>query len=277
MKDVTFFENGDQCMKPIFFIVTVVLTISICIFKSINAISESQISDVDLKITQEEPTQIVTTQENLESHMEKSAITSYEISDFPLVLQLPELPTGCEVTALTMILNYYGLDIGKVEVAENALPKLPVEFWYDENGTLFGNNMEDYFIGDPETENGYICGTSAIIQAANQCFSDYQINASAIDTTGAEPIQLYRWIDENIPVLVWVTIGMQERSEVQGWYTEEGVFMDWSTNDHGAVLIGYSETTVTVADPLAGIVKYDRKQFENVYKSRNQKSIRIQR
>lgn len=108
-------------------------------------------------------------------------------------------------------------------------------------------------------------------------FSDYQVNASAVDTTGTEPIQLYRWIDENIPVLVWVTIGMQERSEVQGWYTEEGIFMDWSTNDHGAVLIGYSETTVTIADPLAGIVKYDRKQFENVYKSRNQKSVRIQR
>ena len=44
--------------------------------------------------------------------------------------------------------------------------------------------------------------------------------------------------------------------------------MDWSTNDHGAVLIGYTEGTVLIADPLAGIVEYDRQAFETVFASR---------
>ena len=58
--------------------------------------------------------------------------------------------------------------------------------------------------------------------------------------------------------MVWVTIGMENRREIRGWYTEDGRFMDWSTNDHGAVLIGYSAGTVTIADPISGICEYFR-------------------
>lgn len=39
--------------------------------------------------------------------------------------------------------------------------------------------------------------------------------------------------------------------------------MAWSTQDHGAVLIGYSEETVTIADPISGMMEYDREQFES--------------
>ena len=37
------------------------------------------------------------------------------------VMQLPELPTGCEVTALTSVLNYLGYDVTKTELAKNYL------------------------------------------------------------------------------------------------------------------------------------------------------------
>ena len=36
------------------------------------------------------------------------------IDGFEAVLQNPELPTGCEITALTQTLNFYGFDIDKV-------------------------------------------------------------------------------------------------------------------------------------------------------------------
>lgn len=42
---------------------------------------------------------------------------SNEISDFPYTLQTPELPTGCEITALTMVLNYYGFSVDKTTMA----------------------------------------------------------------------------------------------------------------------------------------------------------------
>ena len=72
--------------------------------------------------------------------------------------------------------------------------------------------------------------------------------------------------------MVCVTIGMNDRAEINGWYFN-GQFMDWSVNDHGAVLIGYDESIVTIADPLAGVTKYDRAQFEKVFESRRKKCI----
>ena len=60
---------------------------------------------------------------------------------------------------------------------------------------------------------------------------------------------------------------------VQGWYTENGDYVDWSTNDHGAVLIGYTDTTVTIADPISGRMEYSREQFEKVFSSRGNRCV----
>lgn len=52
------------------------------------------------------------------------------IDDFPEIMQMPELPTGCEITALTMVLNYYGFDVDKVTLATEYLPTMPPELYY---------------------------------------------------------------------------------------------------------------------------------------------------
>ena len=41
----------------------------------------------------------------------------------PTVMQMPEYPTGCEITSMTAVLNYYGINISKMEMVENHLPK----------------------------------------------------------------------------------------------------------------------------------------------------------
>lgn len=53
------------------------------------------------------------------------------------------------------------------------------------------------------------------------------INLKAVDVTGASVDELYRLIDQDIPVVVWCTIGMEERRFAQGWYTETGEYVDW--------------------------------------------------
>ena len=43
------------------------------------------------------------------------------------VLQNPELPTGCEITALTIVLNYLGYDVDKLTMADKYLDKGQLE------------------------------------------------------------------------------------------------------------------------------------------------------
>ena len=201
----------------------------------------------------------------------------YIIEDFPVLLQLPELPTGCEITALTMMLHAYGFDVDKVTMATSYLPTEFLNLYYGDDGTLYGNDLNKYFIGDPTTAGGYVCGTGAIITAANGYFSDCGSSMQAVDMTGASPEELYQLVKEDTPVLVWVTIDMQDRYAPTGmWYTESGVYVDWSTNDHGAVLIGYTEDTVTIADPLSGLMVYDKEQFEEVFASRSNQCVILQ-
>lgn len=199
---------------------------------------------------------------------------SHEIADFPLVLQMPELPTGCEITAMTMVLQYYGLDADKVEMATEYLPTLArTETYIGADGRKYGNDMERYFIGDPTTEGGIICGTTAIVTAANAYLEANGSTLRAEDMSGISTEDLYRLVQEDIPVVVWCTIGMGNRMVQDGWYTEYGAYVDWARNDHGAVLIGYDTDTVTIADPISGIVAYDRAQFESVFASRGNRCV----
>ncbi|HJD21095.1 MAG TPA: C39 family peptidase [Candidatus Gemmiger faecigallinarum] len=200
---------------------------------------------------------------------------SHLIADFPLLLQMPELPTGCEVTALTMVLQYYGFDADKVEMAADYLPTAPADFSTGEDGLTYGPDLEQYFVGDP-FGSGYICGTAPIVAAADGYLADQGSGLRAEDLTGAEPEDLYVLVDQDVPVVVWVTISMEERLPTDGWYTTDGDYVEWSSNDHGAVLIGYDAETVIIADPLAGQIEYPRASFEAVFASRGNQCVILQ-
>ncbi|MCQ2502114.1 MAG: C39 family peptidase, partial [Lachnospiraceae bacterium] len=94
---------------------------------------------------------------------------------------------------------------------------------------------------------------------------------------GVSPEFLYQYIEEDVPVVVWVTINMEDREETDGWYLEDGTYMEWSDNDHGAVLIGYSENTVTIADPIYDIVICPREQFERIFEERGRQCVIVEK
>lgn len=201
---------------------------------------------------------------------------SHTISGFPVIYQMPELPTGCEVTALTMVLHYYGRNVSKTDMASRYLPTACPSFYYGSDGRLYGPDMDKNFVGDPFDEYGYACGAPALCTAADRYFAANKIPMQAKDLTGSAPGQLYALVDRNIPVVVMVTIDMADRYADFTWYSPSGKLMGLSYDDHGAVLIGYTPTTVTLADPLAGRVTYSRSRFESVFRSRGRQCMILQ-
>ena len=198
----------------------------------------------------------------------KKSNSGTQLTDFDIIEQYPELPTGCEITAMTMVLNYYGYNVDKVTMAMDYMPKVQAEFYRSEDGWLMGPDLENFFVGDPTEETGYICGTGAIVTAANAYLTDVGSDMTAVAMKNAQPEELYDLIDQGTPVVIWCTINMEDRAETDGWYREDGTYMEWSTNDHGAVLIGYDEDTVTVADPIYSRITVSRVQFEKIFAER---------
>ena len=206
----------------------------------------------------------------------KKSDSGTQLTDFDIIEQYPELPTGCEITAMTMVLNYYGYQVNKVTMALDYMPKVQAEFYRSEDGRLMGPDLENFFVGDPTEETGYICGTGAIVTAANRYLADVGSDLTAAAIKNAQPEKLYDLIDQGTPVVIWCTINMEDRAETDGWYREDGTYMEWSTNDHGAVLIGYDEDTVTVADPIYSRITVSRDQFEKIFAERGGQCVILQ-
>ncbi len=235
------------------------------------AISESEVileQETEQKTEKQSETAAVGLESSLLTENTATSRKGTQLTEFEIIEQYPELPTGCEITAMTMVLNYYGYDVDKVTMALDYMPKVPAEFYRGTDGRLMGPDLENYFVGDPTQDSGYICGTGAIVTAANTYLTDVGSDLTAVALKNAQPEELYALIDQGIPVVIWCTINMEDRAETDGWYREDGTFMEWSTNDHGAVLIGYDEDTVTVADPIYNRITVSREQFEKILAER---------
>ena len=75
---------------------------------------------------------------------------------FTAICQYPELPTGCEVTSLSMVFNHYGHPCDKCDIADYYLTK-------GEVGTV---DFHEAFEGDPRDESSYGCYANVIVKAA---------------------------------------------------------------------------------------------------------------
>lgn len=205
---------------------------------------------------------------------EKDYITPnrYLISKFEIIYQMPELPTGCEITAMDMVLNYYGYNIDKVELATEYMPTILYGKRINDENVKDKSDLSSYFIGNPATHDGTVAGSNAVTIAANNYLNTINADYSAINISGSSVDNLYEYVSKDTPVAVWVTINMQDRPETKT-FEFDGSFIEWSTEDHGAVLVGYTDKTVTIADPISGMVEYDRGQFEKVYISRGLNAV----
>ena len=196
--------------------------------------------------------------------------------DMENVLQLPELPVGCEITALTILLRHCGFDAEKTDLAKNYLPVSWGNARY-EDGKTYKDSFFDYFIGDPFSR-GYGCFAGAIEKAANSYIADHGGGFTVKNISGSHPDVLYDYLAADVPVLCWATDGMIEPEFYETWYDNAtGEQLDWYLNEHCFVLAGFnmSADLVTLNDPMKGIIDYNINRFETRYDQMHRQAIVI--
>lgn len=155
----------------------------------------------------------------------------------PLIAQRPELPTGCEITAVTMMLQAVGQSVDKVSLAH--------EMPYDDA------DCDKGFVGDPFTDDGNSIYPPALLPLVRH------YAGSAKDLTGVPLTTLFQQLDAGYPVVVWV-------GEYDGFHT------------HALVLTGYDDQTVTVNDCWTDEeTVLSHQAFETIWQNKQNRALSI--
>lgn len=181
------------------------------------------------------------------------------------LLQKPELPTGCEVTALTELLNFYGYEADKVELADIFMPNDRIGYY----------TMNEAYIGNPHHDDGFGCNAPVIVRTADDYFSYLGSDWYAVDLTGSSIEELYYQIEQGRPVIVWTTINQVETRKQYEFRLGCGEDLYFNPMQHCVVMYGfdYEEKVVHIADPLVGNKTYDIARFERIYESMDKQAV----
>lgn len=183
------------------------------------------------------------------------------------ILQHPELPTGCEVTSLTMALRFAGYDVSKEELADQFLDKAPP-------GSV---SYKSAFWGNPREAESFGCYAPVIVKAANKYLASQKSDKTATNLTGASLDDLLSEVRMGYPVIVWGSMYIDEEIVFSYGWEIEGETVTWPSNEHCMLLIGFDleNNAVIVCDPLNGIVSYDKSAFQRHYETLERQAIVI--
>jgi len=129
----------------------------------------------------------------------------------PLIAQRPELPTGCEIVATTMMLQYAGSKATKLQVTKR-VPRR--------------TNPNHGFVSSPYNSRGH--GHYVYPQGLRTTVKHYL--GTALDLTGSRLPQLKHQLNRERPVVTWM-------AGLDGF------------NTHSVTVTGYSKTRIYYNDP----------------------------
>jgi len=112
--------------------------------------------------------------------------------DAPFIRQMPELPRGCEVTSLAMLLGSQGVPVNKMTLA-GQMKKVPFK-----SGGFYGNPY-DGFVGNMYTysQSGY-----GVYHGPIAALAERYLPGRVVDFTGSSAGEIYKKFDGGNPV--WV-------------------------------------------------------------------------
>lgn len=202
---------------------------------------------------------------------QREILTAQKLIDVPAICQYPELPTGCESVAATMVLQYYSTDISAGEFVISWL-KYSEDF-YTKNGKLYGPDPNKVFAGNPFTANSYGCFAGPIANAVNRNSTNCKAQI-IVGKTLSELCEEY--INNGEPLLIWATISMKKSYQGKSWYLEDGSEFTWPAGEHCLVLVGYNDEYYFLNDPVSGsTVAYQKNIVEKRYTELGKQAVYI--
>lgn len=197
-------------------------------------------------------------------------VTNYQL-EVPLYNQLdaPSLPYGCEVTALGMLLSYYGYD-GNKNTLQDQIQKEPYQ---DENGLM--GNPDIGFVGDATGKKpGTGVNHGPIADLAQKVVqNDYQVH----DISNQSFDKVIEQIKEGRPVWVVTSIDYEVPSSKDklAWQTKQGM-MTLELKHHAAVVTGVDQTHVYLNDAFGEKKKIEYPKFEKIFKAMGSQAIYLE-
>ena len=188
---------------------------------------------------------------------------SYIIEDFRWLNQNPELPTGCEITSLTSVLNYYGCNVDKTTMADEYLKK--------GNGSFY-----EMFLGNPRDNTSYGCMAQPIVNAANKYFKTNNLSMAAKNISGTDFGDILEIVAQGDPIIIWNTIDMRQPYE-STTFVFNGEEYIWMSPEHCVVITGYdlNKNVVYIMDPMEGNITRNLKTFESRYELMHSQAVYI--
>ncbi|MDR1688633.1 MAG: C39 family peptidase [Clostridiales bacterium] len=192
------------------------------------------------------------------------------IKNVPLILQNPELPRGCEVTSLAMLMNFCGIKTDKISLSEKI--KRDTTPRETKNNKIYWGNPNNGFIGDMYdfSKPGYGVYHKPIYELL------LEYTPQAKDLTGCEFEEIKTSVANEIPV--WVIINATYKplykTAFQTWHTPDGE-IQITYREHSVLITGYDSEYVYFNDPLGARDKAEIEAFIQCWRQMGSQAVTV--
>lgn len=216
-------------------------------------------------------TSVTVPQNTLSQEVEMVSLDEKVRLDVPIIGQYPELPRGCEVTALAMFLQAEGVSVDKMTLAEEVKKDLTQK--QVRNGKILFGNPNEGFVGDmyDKSNPGYGVYHGPIFELASR-----YLPGQIIDITGGTFEEVLTAVADGRPVWVITNATYDELppSAFEKWNTPQGE-ISITMEEHSVVVSGFDEEFVYFHDSITktAYMKAPRAEFEAAWIQMGQQAI----
>lgn len=166
----------------------------------------------------------------------------------PAESQFPQFYNGCEVTSLSMLLNFEHIAVDKLMLAAQ-LPRTTTPLVTDSDGQIVSwGDPNVGFVGSMTGKQpGY-----GVYHAPIAALMRRYLPHDTLDMTGSRFTSLLAVLRTGRPVIAWTTMTFSPTVPWIVWQSPEGPVRA-TMYEHAVLLVGYDSTDVFVNNPLGGI------------------------